>query len=163
MENCVRVDPPEAHPDDVLAQATRARLFALIGDLGRPAGTDELAERLGLHPNGIRIHLDRLLAAGLVVRRRAPQPRGRPRDEWSVSPEAEPGGAPPRAYGDLARWLARAIPARPSRLRDVERAGREIGPGDSPGQRRLGGGGRCTTPSPASASSPSWSETPTAA
>ena len=127
MENCVRVDPPEAHPDDVLAQATRARLFALIGDLGRSAGTDELAERLGLHPNGIRIHLDRLLAAGLVVRRRAPQPRGRPRDEWSVSPEAEPGGAPPRAYGDLARWLARAIPARPSRLRDVERAGRDIG------------------------------------
>jgi predicted ArsR family transcriptional regulator len=121
------VDLPVADPDDVLAQATRARLFTLLGDLGRPAGTEELAKRLGLHPNGVRIHLDRLLEAGLVERRRAPQPRGRPRDEWSVSAEALPGGHPPQAYGDLARWLARAIPPTPGRLRDVERAGREIG------------------------------------
>lgn len=121
------MDLPYADPDDVLAQATRARLFALLGDLGRPAGIEELAQRLGLHPNGVRFHLDRLLEAGLVERRRAPQPRGRPRDEWSVSAEALPGGDPPRAYGDLARWLARAIPPIPSRLRDVERAGREIG------------------------------------
>jgi len=121
------VDLPIGDPDDVLAQATRARLFTLLGDLGRPAGTEELAERLKLHPNGVRLHLDRLLEAGLVVRRRAPRPRGRPRDEWSVSAEALPGGDPPQAYGDLARWLARAIPPTRSRLRDVERAGREIG------------------------------------
>lgn len=121
------VDLPVADPDDVLAQATRARLFALLGDLGRPAGTEELAERLKLHPNGVRLHLDRLLEAGLVVRRRAPRPRGRPRDEWSLSAEALPGGDPPQAYGDLARWLARAIPPTRSRLRDVERTGREIG------------------------------------
>lgn len=121
------MDLPYAPRDDVLAQPTRARLFELLGDLGRTATTDELAQRLGLHPNGVRIHLDRLREAGLVVRRQAPRPRGRPRDEWSLSPEAAPGGAPPRAYGDLARWLARAIPPQPSRLRDVERAGREIG------------------------------------
>jgi predicted ArsR family transcriptional regulator len=30
-------------------------------------------------------------------------------------------------YGALARWLARTIPATPSRLREVEAAGREIG------------------------------------
>jgi len=121
------VDLPVADPDDVLAQATRARLFALLTDLGRPAGTEELAQRLGLHPNGVRLHLDRLLEAGLVERRRPPQPRGRPRDEWSVSPDALPGGDPPQAYGDLARWLARAITPTPSRLRDIERTGREIG------------------------------------
>jgi predicted ArsR family transcriptional regulator len=71
-----------------------------------------------------------------VTRGRAPQGRGRPRDEWSVSADAEPGGAPPRGYGDLARWLARAIPARPGRLREVERAGRDLGrelaPRDAP-------------------------------
>jgi predicted hydrocarbon binding protein len=33
----------------------------------------------------------------------------------------------PRGYADLAAWLARAIPANPARLREVERAGREIG------------------------------------
>ncbi len=56
-----------------------------------------------------------------------PRSRGRPRDMWSVSPSAEPGGSPPRAYGDLARWLARATPPTKARLREVENAGREIG------------------------------------
>jgi predicted ArsR family transcriptional regulator len=124
------VDLPEALGDDPLRQPSRARLFALLVELRRPATTDELARKLDLHPNGVRVHLERLREAGLVVRsrtRRAPRPRGRPRDEWSLAPEAAPGGAPPRAYGDLARWLARAIPPRPARLRDVERAGREIG------------------------------------
>jgi predicted ArsR family transcriptional regulator len=121
------MDIPLAEPGNALAQATRNRLFALLGEIRRPVSTDELAGRLALHPNGVRIHLERLVEAGLVERRRAPQPRGRPRDEWSVSPSARPGGVPPRAYGDLARWLARAIPARPGRLREVEQAGREIG------------------------------------
>jgi predicted ArsR family transcriptional regulator len=98
-----------------------------LGELRRPASTDELARLVGLHPNGVRLHLERLVEAGLVVRQRAPQARGRPRDEWSLSPTAEPGGLPPRAYAELARWLARAIPARPGRLREIERAGRDFG------------------------------------
>jgi predicted ArsR family transcriptional regulator len=121
------VDLPGVPGDGPLLQPTRARLFAMLVELRRPAATDELARRMKLHPNGVRVHLERLLEAGLVVRRRAPRPRGRPRDEWSLAPEASPGGAPPRAYRDLARWLARAIPPRPPRLRDVERTGREIG------------------------------------
>ncbi len=52
--------PPTTNPDDPLSQPTRARLFALLGDLGRPADTAELAQQLGLHPNGVRIHLERL-------------------------------------------------------------------------------------------------------
>lgn len=112
---------------DVLAQPTRARLFVLLDELKRAAETAELAERLGLHPNGVRSHLDRMEAAGLVVRERRRQARGRPRDAWTVAADARPGGEPPRGYADLGRWLARAIPARPARLRDVEVAGREIG------------------------------------
>jgi predicted ArsR family transcriptional regulator len=65
--------------------------------------------------------------AGLVVRHRAPRPRGRPRDEWTLSPTARPGGDPPSAYGALATWLARTIPATPARLREVEATGREVG------------------------------------
>jgi predicted ArsR family transcriptional regulator len=113
--------------DDVLAQPTRARLFALIGELRRPAGTVELAERLGLHPNGVRVHLERMQRAGLLERTRPPQGRGRPRDAWAIRADARPGGSPPSAYADLGRWLARAIPAGPGRMRDLERAGREIG------------------------------------
>jgi predicted ArsR family transcriptional regulator len=75
----------------------------------------------------VRVHLERLETAGLVSRERAPQPRGRPRDGWSVAPDALPGGEPPDAYRQLARWLARSTPPRPGRLREVERAGRELG------------------------------------
>lgn len=121
---------------DALAQPTRARLFAVLGELRRPAPTEELAERLGLHPNGIRIHLERLRDAGLVVRERERLARGRPRDVWAIDPDAHPGGNPPTAYAQLGRWLVRAITAGKTRVRDVEATGREIGrelaPQDSP-------------------------------
>lgn len=119
--------PFAVEPTDVLAQPTRARLFALLVEIKHPAGTLELAERLGLHANGVRVHLERMEAAGLVVRARARQARGRPRDAWTIAADARPGGDPPSAYAALSRWLARAIPPRPGRLRDVEAAGRDIG------------------------------------
>ncbi len=114
-------------PDDVLAQATRARLFSLLAEAGRPLPTEDLAESLSMHPNGIRAHLDRLADAGLLVRERETGARGRPRTLWYIAPSAAPGGSPPRAYALLARWLARATPATPERLAEVEETGREIG------------------------------------
>lgn len=121
------IDPPLIGSDDVLAQPTRARLFVLLGELARPAGTVELAERLGLHPNGVRLHLERLEQDGLLVRESQPQTRGRPRDSWKIAPDAQPGGQAPRAYGDLGRWLARAIGPGSRGLRGIEATGREIG------------------------------------
>jgi predicted ArsR family transcriptional regulator len=112
---------------EVLAQPTRSRLFSRLQELKRPVATGELAESLGMHVNGVRGHLKRLAEAGLVERRRAARGRGRPRDEWAIARAAAPGGEAPSAYADLARWLARAMPAGPGRLRAVERAGREIG------------------------------------
>jgi predicted ArsR family transcriptional regulator len=120
------VDVP-TRPGDALAQPTRARLFALLAQLRRPAHTEELAERLGLHPNGVRTHLERLREAGLVVRERERRARGRPRDAWAISPDAQPGGDPPTAYADLARWLVRSLVAGHVRVGDVEAAGRRIG------------------------------------
>lgn len=131
------MDSPSAiAPDDVLAQPTRARLFALLGELKRPAGTRELAEPLKLHPNGVRIHLERMEQAGLVQRVRVRQQRGRPPDAWRIAPEARPGGNAPRAYQDLGRWLARALRAGPRGTKGIEATGRQIGrelaPGDAP-------------------------------
>jgi predicted ArsR family transcriptional regulator len=113
--------------DDVLAQPTRARLFSLLTELGRPVGTEELAERVGLHPNGVRVHLERLRDAGLIGRDRSRQPRGRPRDLWLVAPDAQPGGRPPQGYAQLGRWLTRLVSSGPSSLRKVEATGRQIG------------------------------------
>jgi predicted ArsR family transcriptional regulator len=130
-------------PDDVLAQPTRARLFGLLGELKRPAGTVELAEHLNLHPNGVRIHLERMERAGLVARARSRQARGRPRATWTRAAAPRPRGRPPPAYADLGRWLARAIAPGKNRLRDIEsagcRIGRELAPQDAsaPAEQRM--------------------------
>ncbi len=122
------MDSPYPIPtDDVLAQPTRARLFELLSELKRPAETVELAGRVGLHPNGVRIHLERMEAAGLVARARRRQARGRPRDAWTIAPDARPGGERPRAYADLGRWLARALRDRRGGVLGIEKTGREIG------------------------------------
>jgi predicted ArsR family transcriptional regulator len=121
--------PRTGNPDDALSQPTRARLFTLLGELGRPAGTVELAEQLGLHPNGVRLHLERLQRDGLLVRESEPQSRGRPRDSWKIAPDAHPGGRAPQAYADLVRWLARATGSGSRGLRGIEATGREIGQG----------------------------------
>lgn len=109
-------------PVDTLAQPTRARLFALLGELERPATTAELADALGLHVNGVRAHLERLAAAGLVARERQRMPRGRPRDTWAAAPGA--GAAPGQALG---RWLARTMGRGRAAAGAAERTGREIG------------------------------------
>jgi len=103
------VDIPRV-TDDALAQSTRAAIFArLLDEAGADLTTAQLAEALDLHPNGIRVHLERLLEAGLVIRDRQRHGRGRPRDVWRVNPDAKPGGEQPTAYRELARWLAAAV------------------------------------------------------
>lgn len=119
--------PTRADPAEPLAQPTRARVFELLAERKRPATTEEIAEELGLHPNGARFHLDRLLEARLIERSKVGGARGRPRYEWSIAPGAEPGGEPPVGYLELARWLGRVVGAGPEGLRGVEETGREIG------------------------------------
>jgi len=114
-------------PGDALSQPTRARVFALLGELRRPAGTEELAKELDLHPNGVRVHLEQLVAAGLVERRPERIARGRPRDTWAISPNAQPGGDPPSGYAALARWLVRSLATNGARVDDLEAAGRRFG------------------------------------
>lgn len=121
--------------DGVLAQPTRARIFSFLVEKRAPADTAEVADHFGLHPNGIRLHLERLEEGGFVVRSRERGGAGRPRDIWAVSPEAHPGGTSPRAYADLAIWLARSIPATATRIREVQRTGRAIGASLAPERR----------------------------
>ena len=112
---------------DPLAQPTRARVLDLLHELGGAATSEELAARLSRHRSGVRVHLERLEAAGLVERRRVRQARGRPRDMWSISAAERRARGRPDASAELAGWLAAAIPARPGRLREVEAAGRRLG------------------------------------
>lgn len=139
-KNHIAMDVP-SEAARLLAQPTRARLFAALQRLRRAATTDELAGELGLHVNGVRRQLERMDDAGLLERRRTRHGRGRPRDEWSIAVDASPLGGRPEAYADLAGWLARAIPAGPGRLRQIEKTGREIGrelAPDTPGELEEG-------------------------
>jgi predicted ArsR family transcriptional regulator len=128
------MDIPPAPADDVLGQPIRARLLEALVELRRPATTQELAARVRRHPNSVRVQLARLADAGVLECRRAPQARGRPRQEWAVAPDARPGGQPPRASSQLSQWLARAA-GRTGRLEDVEAAGRDIGREIAPDRR----------------------------
>ncbi|MDQ5894528.1 MAG: hypothetical protein QG596_789 [Actinomycetota bacterium] len=118
-----------ADSNDVLVQPTRARLFASLNDLKRPAETDELASLLDMHPNGIRNHLERMLEAGLVTREPRRHGRGRPRDVWAIDPEAAPGGDPPTAYSELSGWLVEAVERGIANPEEIEKLGRSIGVG----------------------------------
>jgi predicted ArsR family transcriptional regulator len=121
------MDRHDPSPEE-LAQPTRARIFTLLGGLDAPAATGEVAQRLGLHPNGVRLHLEVLERGGLVRRERVRHGRGRPRDVWSVAPGAVAGGDErTTAYADLARWLVRAIVDGRLGARQVEATGRRIG------------------------------------
>jgi predicted ArsR family transcriptional regulator len=132
------VDIPTTAPGDVLAQPVRVQLVTILGELLRPATTGELAERVGRHPNTVRLQLDRLAAAGVLERRTVTQARGRPRHEWTIAAGARPGGMAPQAHARIAGWLARAL-SRPPGLAEVEQVGREAGREIAPrGARQVG-------------------------
>ena len=120
------MEVPATSADDRLADPLRARLFAVLGELRRPATTQELAARVERHPNTVRIQLRRLADAGLLERQVTRQQRGRPRDEWAIARDARPAGRPPEGYLHLSRWLTRAAAATGD-LTAIEHAGREIG------------------------------------
>lgn len=84
--------------------------FAIYQELGRspsPLSASDLAERLGLHPNTVRPHLDRMREAGLVEVE--PVHRGtvgRPQLRYSLAPGAPGLGLDPPAHTLLAGLLA---------------------------------------------------------
>jgi predicted ArsR family transcriptional regulator len=120
------VEIPKPPSGDVLALPVRLQLVTVLSELLRPATTQELAERIGRHPNTVRLQLERLAEAGLLERRTVAQARGRPRHQWAIAADARPGGDAPQAHARLAGWLARAL-ARPPGLDEVEKVGREVG------------------------------------
>ena len=121
------MDLPPAPGDDVLAEPTRARLFELLGELRRPATSDELSRLTGRHPNTVRVQLRRLADAGLVERTPVRQGHGRPRHMWALAATGRPTGRPAEDPGHLGRWLARALGTDSTSLGDVERTGAAIG------------------------------------
>jgi predicted ArsR family transcriptional regulator len=90
-----------------LANPSRARLLAELAD-GVPLDARELAARVGLHVNTVRVHLSVLDDAGLVAAETLPpQGRGRPRLAYRALAESPDEGG--RRYRLLAEILTTLV------------------------------------------------------
>ncbi len=69
----------------VLADSSRYAIYQEVAAAAEPLSTMEIAERLDLHPNTVRLHLEKMRDAGLLE---AFSDRhgavGRPQHRWSV-------------------------------------------------------------------------------
>jgi predicted ArsR family transcriptional regulator len=103
-----------------LAEPTRRRVWDFVRDAGTPIGVAELAGSLQLHPNTVRLHLARLVDAGLVAEDvETGRHPGRPGYRYRATgtdPVTEAA-----AYRRLATLLAQAVRAGSS-ARDAGRA-----------------------------------------
>ncbi|MGW5127038.1 helix-turn-helix transcriptional regulator [Streptomyces sp. NPDC004069] len=82
----------------------RREVLDLLRAAAEPLGVAEAAERIGLHPNTVRFHLDALVAEGVVVRQvEEPSGPGRPRTVYAPRPGMDRRGT--RGYRLLAQIL----------------------------------------------------------
>lgn len=83
----------------------REAVLRLVRDASDPLGVAEIAERLGIHANTVRFHLDTLVADGRVDRTKAESgTQGRPPQLYRVAPGMDPMGE--RHYRTLAEVLS---------------------------------------------------------
>jgi predicted ArsR family transcriptional regulator len=124
---------PDHRAHQVLASVSRVAILEILQNAQRPLGVQEVADRIGLHPNTVRMHLDLLVSHGHVVRLRDDAARpGRPRQLYQVAaPPAEPTPPPgdprQRNYRLLAEVLARYLRTTEDAQAEAIRAGALFG------------------------------------
>lgn len=96
---------PEARP--ALGES-RARVLDVLRAAGEPIGVQDVAGRVGLHPNTARFHLDGLVDAGLAERHAEDRTQpGRPRTVYAATATDVPAGQ--RSYRLLAEMLTSLV------------------------------------------------------
>jgi predicted ArsR family transcriptional regulator len=102
----------------VLGDNTRYAIYLELARSPRPLVTAEIAEVLGLHPNTVRPHLDRMREVGLLeVTTDARGEVGRPQHRYSLAPDAPSLGLEAPTMPMLARMvlaMARRLGANPA-------------------------------------------------
>lgn len=112
----------------VLADETRYSVYRELSATARPVSVQELATELNVHPNTIRLHLDRLREVGLVDS----EPMhagtvGRPQFRYFVAAGAPSFGFEPPSHAVLAGLLATLAETSGVAQRDAEQVGYEWG------------------------------------
>jgi len=129
-----------------LGDPTRRRLYDYVAARPEGAGRDDAARGVGISRMLAAFHLDKLLAAGLLVAeyrrlsgRRGPG-AGRPSKVYRRAPRAIAVELPPRRYADAAQLLAAAVEAAGSTgTRAAHRGARDFGHALGAEARRLAG------------------------
>lgn len=111
-----------------LGDNTRYAIYLEIARSPSPRSTAEIADTLGLHPNTVRPHLERMRDVGLLdVEVDYRGAVGRPQHRYGLAAEAPSLGMEPPAFPLLASLLAAvAVQARPA-AEDVAEVGRVQG------------------------------------
>jgi predicted ArsR family transcriptional regulator len=115
---------PETRP---MLGESRGRVLEVLRATGEPMGAQDVADRVRLHPNTARFHLDGLVDAGLAERHTEDRnQRGRPRTVYVATATDVPAGQ--RSYRLLAEMLTGLVAdALPEPGRAAESAGRVWG------------------------------------
>ena len=91
-----------------LGDNTRYAIYLELARAPAPLATAEIAESLGLHPNTVRPHLERMRELGLLeVEASTRGSVGRPQHRYSPAPDAPSLGFERPAFPILARMLLR--------------------------------------------------------
>ena len=105
-----------------LGDETRFSMYRELASSTHPLSAHDLADRLGIHANTVRLHLERLREAGLVdVEAVHRGTVGRPQHVYSLAPGAPGLGFDPPSYTLLAGLLGRARRAHGRRCRRSRR------------------------------------------
>jgi predicted ArsR family transcriptional regulator len=124
-------DQPRLDLLKALGDNTRYAIYLELARSAVPLATADVAETLGLHPNTVRPHLERLRDLGLLeVQSDARGAVGRPHHRYSLAPDAPSFGLEPPTFPILADMLLRTASLAGARADEANQAGRERGARD---------------------------------
>ncbi len=104
----------------------RHDILRLLRNSPVPMGVAQIAERLAVHPNTVRFHLEALRRTGQVEQVTGERTRpGRPAQRFRAAPGMDPAG--PRHYLLLARILVESLAETPDPAGRARAAGRAWG------------------------------------
>jgi predicted ArsR family transcriptional regulator len=120
-----------------LGDNTRYAIYLEIARSPRPLATGEIAETLGLHPNTVRPHLERMRDVGLLaIETDARGTVGRPQHRYSLAPDAPSLGLEPATFPLLAGMLVQLAGAAGLGAEEAVEVGRDQGEADAATTRR---------------------------
>jgi predicted ArsR family transcriptional regulator len=115
-----------------LGDNTRYAIYLELARAASPLATADVAESLGLHPNTVRPHLERMREVGLLAVESDPRGGpGRPQHRYSLAPDSPSLGLEPPSFPMIARMLLRLAAGTGAGASEALDAGRDQGRTDA--------------------------------